>query len=80
MELDAQIRSSLSLAKADTRRCLQLMDDMLAVNIDPLMLKKHPNIVETVKKVIIKLCAHGLDDYIFNHFQDVGNHIGNVFT
>ena len=51
LELDAQIRSSLSLAKADTRRCLQLMEDMLAVNIDPLMLKKHPNIVETVKKL-----------------------------
>ncbi|KAJ1528895.1 hypothetical protein ONE63_007264 [Megalurothrips usitatus] len=51
LELDAQIRASLSLAKADTRRCLQLMDDMLAVNIDPLMLKKHPNIVETVKKL-----------------------------
>lgn len=51
LELDAQIRSSLSLIKADTRRCLQLMDDMLAVNIDPLMLKKHPNIVETVKKL-----------------------------
>lgn len=51
LELDAQIRASLSLIKADTRRCLQLMDDLLAVNIDPLMLKKHPNIVETVKKV-----------------------------
>ncbi|XP_034238572.1 PC4 and SFRS1-interacting protein-like [Thrips palmi] len=51
LELDAQIRGSLSLARADASRCLQLMDEMLYVNIDPLMLKKHPNIVETVKKL-----------------------------
>ncbi|KAK3926269.1 Hepatoma-derived growth factor [Frankliniella fusca] len=51
LELDAHIRSSLSLANADARRCLKLMDEMLIVNIDPLMLKKHPNIVETVKKL-----------------------------
>jgi len=27
------------------------MDDILALSIDPLMLKKHPHIVETVKRV-----------------------------
>lgn len=51
LELDAKIRGSLSLSRADARLCLQLMDEMLYVNIDPLMLKKHPNIVETVKKL-----------------------------
>ncbi|KAE8749906.1 hypothetical protein FOCC_FOCC003375 [Frankliniella occidentalis] len=51
LELDALIRSSLGLAEADARRCLELMEQMLIVPIDPLMLKKHPNIVETVKKL-----------------------------
>lgn len=27
------------------------MDDILALSIDPLMLKKHPHIVETIKRV-----------------------------
>lgn len=51
LQLDAQIKSNLGLDRANTDKCLQAMDDILALSIDPLMLKKHPHIVETVKRV-----------------------------
>lgn len=53
LQLDAQIKSNLGLDRANTDKCLQAMDDILALSIDPLMLKKHPHIVETVKRVSI---------------------------
>lgn len=51
LQLDAQIKSNLGLDQANTDKCLQAMDDILALSIDPLMLKKHPHIVETVKRL-----------------------------
>ena len=51
MELDALVRSNLSLKKADTSRCLGYLDEISALTIDPLMLKKHPDIVRTIKRV-----------------------------
>ncbi|TGZ56370.1 Hepatoma-derived growth factor, partial [Temnothorax longispinosus] len=51
LQLDAQIKSNLGLDRANTDKCLQAMDDILALPIDPLMLKKHPHIVETVKRL-----------------------------
>ncbi|XP_012264964.2 PC4 and SFRS1-interacting protein isoform X2 [Athalia rosae] len=51
LQLDAQIKSNLGLDRADTDKCLHAMDDMLALPIDPLMLKKHPQIVETVRRL-----------------------------
>lgn len=52
LELDAQIKSCLSLDQADTDKCLRAMDDILGLSIDSLALKKHSHIVETVKRVI----------------------------
>lgn len=52
MELNNQIKSYLSLEQADTEKCLRAMDDVLGLTIDSLMLKKHSNVVETVKRVI----------------------------
>ncbi|XP_076391848.1 JIL-1 anchoring and stabilizing protein isoform X8 [Megachile rotundata] len=51
LQLDAQIKSNLGLDRANPDKCLQAMDDMLLLPIDPLMLKKHPHIVETVKRL-----------------------------
>ncbi|XP_015610277.1 PC4 and SFRS1-interacting protein isoform X2 [Cephus cinctus] len=51
LQLDAQIKSNLGLDRANADKCLQAMDEMLALSIDPLMLKKHPHIVETVKRL-----------------------------
>ncbi|KAL1122149.1 hypothetical protein AAG570_003554 [Ranatra chinensis] len=51
LDIDTRIKSSLSLNKADPDKCLQLMDEVLELNINALMLKKHPEVVETVKKM-----------------------------
>ncbi|XP_076178485.1 JIL-1 anchoring and stabilizing protein isoform X3 [Ptiloglossa arizonensis] len=51
LQLDANIKSNLGLDRANPDICLQAMDDMLSLTIDPLMLKKHPHIVETVKRL-----------------------------
>lgn len=51
LELDAQIKSNLGLDKANADQCLQAMNVMLNLSIDPLMLKKHPQIVETIKRL-----------------------------
>ncbi|XP_035718493.1 hepatoma-derived growth factor-related protein 2-like [Vespa mandarinia] len=51
LQLDAQIKSNLGLDRANTDKCLEAMDEILSLSIDPLMLKKHPHIVETVKRL-----------------------------
>ncbi|KAG6799152.1 PC4 and SFRS1-interacting protein [Apis mellifera caucasica] len=51
LQLDAQIKSNLGLDRAYPDKCLQAMDEMLSLPIDPLMLKKHPHIVGTVKRL-----------------------------
>ncbi|CAG5096151.1 Similar to Hdgf: Hepatoma-derived growth factor (Mus musculus) [Cotesia congregata] len=51
IELNNQIKSYLSLEQADTDKCLRAMDDVLGLTIDSLMLKKHSNVVETVKRL-----------------------------
>lgn len=48
---DAQIKSNLGLEKANADKCLVAMDDMLNLPIDPLMLKKHSHIVETIRRL-----------------------------
>lgn len=49
--LDTQIRSSLGLDKANVDDCLEAMDQMLELQITPLMLKKHSHVVEAIKRV-----------------------------
>lgn len=51
IELDAKIKTCLSLEKADTDMCLKLLDDLLALDIKPLMLLKHPTCLETIKRM-----------------------------
>ncbi|XP_015114531.1 PC4 and SFRS1-interacting protein isoform X2 [Diachasma alloeum] len=51
LQLDAQIKSNLGLDRANTDECLEAMEEMLGLSIEPLMLKKHPHVVETVKRL-----------------------------
>ncbi|KAJ8707065.1 hypothetical protein PYW08_011199 [Mythimna loreyi] len=51
IELDAKIKTCLSLEKADTDMCLKLLDDLTALDIKPLMLLKHPTCLETIKRM-----------------------------
>ncbi|KAF7992312.1 hypothetical protein HCN44_001637 [Aphidius gifuensis] len=48
---DAQIKSNLGLESADADKCISAMEEMLNLPIDPLMLKKHSHIVETIKRL-----------------------------
>ncbi|KAK7794633.1 hypothetical protein R5R35_004429 [Gryllus longicercus] len=51
VELDALIKGHLSLSKANPEHCLGLLEDMCNLTLEPLMLKKHPHIVETIKRL-----------------------------
>lgn len=51
LQLDVQIKLYLALDQADTEKCMIGMDDMLNLPITSLMLKKHPHIVGTVRRV-----------------------------
>lgn len=65
---DAQIKSNLGLESADTDKCISAMEEMLNLPIDPLMLKKHSHIVETIKRVIFKtnLLLNKCNNVLFN--------------
>jgi hypothetical protein len=51
VELDTLIKGRLGLTKAEPDNCLAYLDEMSSLIIYPLMLKKHPRIVETIKRV-----------------------------
>ncbi|KPI96585.1 Lens epithelium-derived growth factor [Papilio xuthus] len=51
IELDAKIKTCLCLEKADTELCLKLLDELMELDIKPLMLLKHPSCLETVKRM-----------------------------
>jgi hypothetical protein len=51
VELDTLIKGRLGLTKAEPDNCLAHLDEMSSLTIYPLMLKKHPRIVETIKRV-----------------------------
>ncbi|XP_021936355.1 lens epithelium-derived growth factor isoform X2 [Zootermopsis nevadensis] len=51
VQLDALVKCSLGLTKADPDSCLTQLDEISTLTIDPLMLKKHPQVVETIKKL-----------------------------
>ncbi|KAK0093768.1 hypothetical protein PV326_012717 [Microctonus aethiopoides] len=69
LTLDAQIKSNLGLEQADTDKCLQAMDDMLGLSVDPLMLKKHPQIVETLRRYVGNLVEWKLSEDEVEAFQ-----------
>jgi len=50
LDIDVNIKNSLSLKKADVQKCLDLLDELAELKLTPLMLKKHPEVVETIKK------------------------------
>jgi len=57
VELDTLIKGRLGLTKAEPDSCLAYLDEMSALTIYPLMLKKHPRIVETIKRVNFNCCC-----------------------
>lgn len=51
LEANSRIKSCLSLARANCEECLQAMDEILDLKLNALMLKKHPEVMDTVKKL-----------------------------
>lgn len=51
LDADCRIKSSLNLSSADCDECLHAMDEILDLKLNALMLKKHPEVVDTVKKL-----------------------------
>ncbi|XP_014211274.1 PC4 and SFRS1-interacting protein [Copidosoma floridanum] len=49
--LDTQIRSSLGLDQANADECLEAMDQLMDLQINQLILKKHSHIIETIKRL-----------------------------
>lgn len=53
MDIDVLIKTSLQKVKVDVDKALSLMDELINMPLDPLMLKKHPQVVDTTKKVFV---------------------------
>lgn len=51
LQIDTVIKAKLSLEKAETKPVLQVLDELKNLKLSPIMLKKHPDIVFTIKKV-----------------------------
>lgn len=50
--LNIKVRTSVGLEKnADPKKCHELMQEYAGIDITALMLKKNPNVVETVKRL-----------------------------
>jgi Lens epithelium-derived growth factor (LEDGF) len=56
LQIDTVIKAKLSLDKAETKPVLQVLEELKNLKLSPIMLKKHPDIVFTIKKVISLLC------------------------
>jgi len=51
IELDHLIKSSVGLNGAQPEKCIEHLNEYKSLEITPLMLKKHPNCVETMKRL-----------------------------
>lgn len=51
IDLDSKIIACLGLDKADPKKALEYLNTLLELNVEKLMLKKHPHIVEVVKRL-----------------------------
>lgn len=50
-DLTSKIRSCLGWEKADTEQCIKLLDELVELEIQPLMLLKNAALVETIKRM-----------------------------
>lgn len=51
LDIDCRIKCSLTLKQADPETCLRTLDELLELKLSPLMVKKHSQVVETIKKL-----------------------------
>ena len=51
LDIDEQIKKSLHFERPDMAKCLAALDKLDKVSLSPLMLKKQPDIVTTVRRI-----------------------------
>jgi Lens epithelium-derived growth factor (LEDGF). len=51
LDIDLRIKDSIGLEHADCDECLKALDDLINLPITPLVLKKHPEIVDTCRRL-----------------------------
>lgn len=51
LQYDLDIKSSLQLSAADPTKCINVLENYKKLSITALMLKKNPNVVETIKRL-----------------------------
>jgi Lens epithelium-derived growth factor (LEDGF) len=64
LQIDTVIKAKLSLDKAETKPVLQVLEELKNLKLSPIMLKKHPDIVFTIKKVFL-VCFFWNTDFNF---------------
>ncbi len=51
LQYDVDIKSSLQLSSADTSKCISVLERYKNLEVTALMLKKNPQVAETVKRL-----------------------------
>lgn len=51
LQYDVDIKSSLQLSSADTDRCIKVLEKYKKLDVTALMLKKNPQVAETIKRL-----------------------------
>lgn len=51
LQYDSKIKAALALDKANPREALEYMELTLKLDVDPLMLKKHPHVMDMVRRL-----------------------------
>jgi len=64
VELDIAVKTSLNLKRPSPDRCIQALEELGDLGIAPLMLKKQPDIVSTVKRLRKYVGPHGYRSWI----------------
>ncbi|XP_023344650.1 hepatoma-derived growth factor-related protein 2 [Eurytemora carolleeae] len=59
VELDIAVKTSLNLKRPSPDRCIQALEELLELGIAPLMLKKQPDIVSTIRRLRKYVGPHG---------------------
>lgn len=78
IELDHLIKASVGLNGAQPDKCIQHLNEFKQLNITPIMLKKHPNCVETMKRLrryVGNVKAWDMDDTLKESFNQKAHQI-----
>ena len=70
MDLDIAVKTSLHLERPAPDECIKSLDELNELALTPLMLKKQPDIVTTIRFVVV---CYGLISVISRFYKDCNN-------